>query len=349
MLPKAQVGEGATERTNSSRPLLPPVPEGVQRPLWSVMIPTFNCDEFLRETLASVLAQDLGPRLMQIEVVDDRSTDGDPGAVVAEVGGGRVQFHRRPENGGHTANFRTCLERSRGHLVHLLHGDDAVRDGFYRKLQAGFEARADLGAAFCRHVIVDERGRLIWTSDLERQESGVLDNWLARIAVRQLIQTPSIVVRRQVYETLGTFDTRLSWVEDWEMWVRIAAHRPIWFEVEPLAVYRLHGTSNSSRHTRTGENLRDVRRAIAIIQSYVPEEVADSVRRRSLEHWAMDAVDSRLPGILRRGDVRTALVQAFEALRCSRSPHVLRSLAERIPAIVRLVLRRILHKPLRSG
>ena len=321
------------------RPLIAPVPDGVARPLWSVMIPTYNCAGYLREALSSVLGQDPGPEVMQIEVVDDCSTD-DPRAVVEELGKGRVGFHRRPSNGGHTANFHTCLQRSRGHLVHLLHGDDAVRDGFYRALQAGFQSRPDVGAAFCRQVVVDEHGRHVWTSDLERPESGVLENWLERIAVRQLIQTPSIAVRRQVYEKLGTFDRRLSWAEDWEMWVRIAAHRPVWYETEPLAVYRQHSSSNSGRYMRTGENLRDVRRAVDLIQQQLPAEVAGTVRRRSLEHWAVDALQHRLPGILAGGDLRTAGVQVVEALRCSRSPEVLRILARRAPAITRLAARR---------
>lgn len=333
------------QRESPYRVLIPPVPDGVVRPLWSVMIPTFNCAQYLRETLASVLAQDPGSKLMQIEVVDDCSTKDDPEAVVAELGRGRVHFHRRPENGGHTANFRTCLERSRGRLIHLLHGDDAVRDGFYAKLQAGFEARPDVGAAFCRHIIVGDGGSWTWTSDLERRESGVLENWLERIAVRQLIQTPSIVVRRDVYETVGMFDSRLSWSEDWEMWARIAANWPVWYEVEPLAIYRMHGSSNSSRATRTGENLRDIRRAVAIISDYLPDGIAGAIGRRSLEFWAMDALENRLPGILASGDLRTALVQMREALRCSRSPDVLRQIARLAPRIARLALKRRPHWP----
>ena len=57
-----------------SPPSIAPVPEGVHRPKWSVMIPTFNCANYLRQTLESVLAQDPGPEQMQIEVVDDCST-----------------------------------------------------------------------------------------------------------------------------------------------------------------------------------------------------------------------------------------------------------------------------------
>ena len=44
------------------------------RPLWSVVIPTYNCAEFLKQTLTSVLSQDPGEALMEIIVVDgDRS------------------------------------------------------------------------------------------------------------------------------------------------------------------------------------------------------------------------------------------------------------------------------------
>jgi glycosyltransferase involved in cell wall biosynthesis len=45
------------------------------RPLWSVMIPTFRCARFLRRTLDSVLSQDPGQDVMQIEVVDDCSNN----------------------------------------------------------------------------------------------------------------------------------------------------------------------------------------------------------------------------------------------------------------------------------
>ena len=65
-------------------PRIEPVPSSVARPMWSVMIPTYNCARYLRKTLESVLAQDRGPKSMQIEVVDDCSTEDDPEAVVAE-------------------------------------------------------------------------------------------------------------------------------------------------------------------------------------------------------------------------------------------------------------------------
>src|ERR1700740_632053 len=120
----------AKPHPGSTGPRFAPVPSAVKRPLWSVMIPTFNCAKYLRETLASVLAQDPGPEQMQIEVVDDCSDKDDPAGGVKELGRCRVLFHRKSVNEGAIQNFNTCLERSRGHLIHVLHGDDLVEPGF---------------------------------------------------------------------------------------------------------------------------------------------------------------------------------------------------------------------------
>ena len=306
---------------------IPPVPEEEPRPRWSVMIPTYNCAGHLRETLLAVLAQAPGPDEMQIEVVDDCSTADDPAAVVAEVGGGRVGFFRQPRNLGHVGNFNTCLRRSRGRLVHLLHGDDLVRPGFYRAMAAVFDGHPEVGAAFCRHTVVDKEGRHLVTSYLERGESGILPGWHEELALGQRLQAPSIAVRRQVYERLGGFDRRIRYYgEDWEMWTRIAAHYPVWYVAEPLASYRMHLSSLSGRSIRTGENVQDLRTAMRLNAALLPPEREPEITRRAAESIALGVI-SRSRRLFKRGELRTPLVQAREALRTSRSPRVLAGVA----------------------
>lgn len=308
-------------------PVILPVPAAVHRPRWSVMIPTYNCAHYLRQTLASVLAQDPGAEVMQIEVVDDCSTQDDPAAVVAELGQGRVSFYRQPQNVGHTGNFETCLQRANGEWVHLLHGDDYVRDGFYQKMQQGFEANPNVGAAFCRHIFMDEQGHWQAISQLLQPHSGVLDRWLERIVVKQYVQTPSIVVRRSVYETLGGFDRRLLWYEDWEMWVRIATRYAVWYEPEPLAAYRMRDTSNSGRYIRTGENVQDVRRGLDIVQSYLsdylPEAIATKRLNQNRDYSAICALGTAQQ-FFKQGDLDSGMIQVKEALKCSLAPSVLK-------------------------
>jgi GT2 family glycosyltransferase len=323
------------ERDGHWRAPIPPVPDEIPRPLWSVMIPTYNCARYLRETLLSVLEQDPGPSEMQIEVVDDHSTQDDPQVVVEELGAGRVSFHRQSRNVGHTRNFTTCLIRSRGRLIHLLHGDDAVRPGFYATMQRPFLDHPEIGAAFCRYISMSTESHWETIGKLEAPGVGVLEGWLDRIALGQRLQTPCMVVRREVYERLASFDQRsVTTGEDWEMWVRIAAHYPVWYEPEPLALYRVHLESLQNRSVRTGENVRDLRRVIAINREVLPPERADQITRRALEITAETAI-RRAGRLLHAGEIQAVRAQAREALRTIRSPRVL----ERLVFLLALWLR----------
>ena len=336
--------EGTTniDQRWSYRAEIPPLPAEIRRPFWSVMIPTYHCARFLRQTLESVLTQDPGPEMMQIEVVDDGSTLDDPAAVVAEVGRGRVAFYRQPRNVGHTKNFETCLKRARGEVVHLLHGDDYVLEGFYRKLQQAFERQPEIGAAFCRQIFMAESGNWDAYSPLEQTESGILPNALEHLALEQRIMTPSIVVRREVYERLGAFDSRLICSEDWEMWVRIASQYPIWYETEPLAAYRMHSASNTGRHVRSGDDIRYTRMAIEIFKSYLPQDKANQLSRKARETYAFSALDMAYSLVL-KGDLPAVLAQAREAVYLSCSSRVLRKMGLFLLRAGRVGLQRLIR------
>ena len=304
-----------------------PVAEGLRRPRWSVMIPTYNRTSYLSQTLKSVLEQDLGLDEMQIEVIDNCSTEADIEAVVSKIGHNRVSFCRQPHNVGLVANFTTCIQRARGDLVHILHDDDVVLPGFYSRLQQAFENEPTIGAAFCRHAYVDESNRQRYLTILERSTPGIVSNWLDRIAVKQLIQPPAIVVRRSVYEKLGGYHPQLGHAVDWEMWKRIAAHYPVWYEPQTLAYYREHSSSGTSDLIKSGENIVDIRRAIEISRAYLPNASADALSSKAIENCAIFNAFKTARRALSRGDTVTTIVQIKEALKCSFSLKVIGALA----------------------
>ena len=154
---------------------------------------------------------------MQIEVIDDCSTDDTASDVTHRVGASRVTFHAESQNRGLTNTWNRCIERARGDWVHILHQDDIVLPGFYDALRKGAE-QSEAGALFCRCATVNSNGDQIHLSELHRQSSGLLDDWHARITAEQLIRCPAIVVRRAVYQQLGGFLPQLRFVPDWEMW-----------------------------------------------------------------------------------------------------------------------------------
>jgi glycosyltransferase involved in cell wall biosynthesis len=244
------------------------------------MIPAYNCIAFLKETLESVMFQDPGAELMQIEVVDDASDDGDVCALVRETGKGRISYFRQQNNVGSLRNFQTCLERSRGHFVHILHGDDRVRKGFYTQMAKLFENYPSAGAAFCRYAYVNEMGIVAFQQDAEMDHAGVLDDWLPRICERQRIQYVAMVVRRGVYETVGGF-YGVEYGEDWEMWARIAARYQVAYTPQVLAEYRRHYASVSGKAFVSGQNMTSLTWVMEQVQRHLPAHDRETVMRRS--------------------------------------------------------------------
>jgi glycosyltransferase involved in cell wall biosynthesis len=282
------------------------------------MVPTYNCAHLAAATVESVLAQDPGPDRMEIVVVDDASTD-DIAAVVRRFGP-RVRLHRQPANLGVPANLTEAIRLARGEIVHVLHGDDQVRPGFYSAMERGFADPA-VGATWCRQIFMDRDGQWTGISPIEADE-GVLEDAACFLAREQRIMTPSICVRRRVYEVVGGFNPALRCVEDWEMWVRIAARFPIYHVREPLAVYRMHDASNTGRNLSNAREVTYALLAIELFRDSLPPNRAHEVMRAAREAIAGGAVATGYR-LLRAGDRRAAIAQARAAARLARSPETI--------------------------
>jgi glycosyltransferase involved in cell wall biosynthesis len=320
-------------------PPIAPVPLGIRRPFWSVMIPVYNCAGYLRATLAGVLSQLPQDQDVQIEVVDDVSTRDDPAAVVSECGDRRVRYFRQPANVGPQANFTTCVERSHGHWVHILHGDDMVAHGFYAAFQAAASMEPSIGAAFCRTIRVDANGGQIDLSDLEGTHAGVQADLIERLAIDNRIMFPSIAVKRETYERIGGFHPALFHSADWDMWKRVALAVPVWYEPRPLAMYRLHEQSDTSSLVRTGANIADARRAIDIAWRYLPVDRRDELTWRARLYHGLYALELA-EEMIDRGAWLSAMAQVREAFRCSRS----RSVRSRAVLLAGRASRRLLRR-----
>lgn len=230
------------------------------------MIPTYHCANYLRESLSSVLAQDLGPEKMHIEVVDDHSTRDDPEAVVRELSpNGRVLFYRQPANCGVTTNLNTCISRSRGELVHILHGDDLVLPGFYQEIDSLATTYPAAALYAVRSLFIDAEGVAFGLSADYSQHGPValLPEFLQNLPFR----TPAIVVRRSAYETLGGFNPTYPHAADIDMWLRAIQGGGGYLSRRVLVAYRMHQTSDTSRLAESAGNLQDI---VRIYHKFAP-------------------------------------------------------------------------------
>jgi glycosyltransferase involved in cell wall biosynthesis len=271
-------------------PSIPPG-SGPPGPRFSVLLPTYEPDGKLARALESVLAQALPASSMQIMVVDDGSRPGLVREIVEQIDTSRrVEIVEYSNRLGLCGNWNRAISLVNGQLIHLLHQDDYVFAGFYERMDLAFRQRSDIGMAFCRSRIVDAADRLIRTTSRQQWTPGVLTNWLPTIATRQRIQTPAVVVARRTYEALGGYRPELQLALDWEMWVRIAAAFPVWYEPRPLAAYRRHSENETTRLINSGAAWPDLARAIQINAHSLPEEIRGATLAASVRWYASSAI-----------------------------------------------------------
>ncbi len=289
-------------------PPIRPLDASSARPRFSVMLPTHEPGALLTLALASVLAQAPESDVMQIAVVDDGSRPGVVHDIVRQVDPrGRVEIFDHAQRLGLCGNWNRAVALARGELIHLLHQDDYVMPGFYARLDAGYRRRPDIGMAFCRSRLVDAEGRRLKTTSQLRWMPGLLNQWLPRIAERQRVQTPSVIVARHTYETLGGYRPDLELAVDWEMWVRIAAAYPVWYEPRSLAVYRRHAANETTRLLTSGAAWPDMARAIALNARVLPPEIRERTIAASVRWYTASAMRTAERQILEGAFARAAV------------------------------------------
>jgi len=299
------------------------------------MVPCYNPNEtHLAETLRSILVQDPGPAEMQVELIDDCSPKPVTDGFVEEVAGNRVHVHRSPRNLGLTGIWNLCIERAQGEWVHILHQDDLVMPGFYSKFRRAAESAAKPGLIYCRHRFIDTSGHAVGISDLDRDSPGCIEAGLPFFAAVQRIQTPSVAVRRAVYEQVGGFRSDLCYALDWEMWCRVARDFPVWFEPAVLAHYRLHPANASSRLMLEGRDIRDIKQCIELISSYISDhKVASQTKRHARRFYSLYALNNA-GFLLSQGHADAALRQIRGALATDISVSAVKRLVKMTPAFL---------------
>ena len=265
-----------------SAPAIGPI-DSADRPRWSVMIPAWNADKFLARTIESVLDSDL-PEGSQVEVVDDCSTDATPDIVQRFASAG-VRYFRHSTQQGAPANFNACLQRSQGELVHLLHADDQIVAGFYTAAESAL-TQSEAIAAVCRTQYFDEAGQPTKVTRTETP-TGIWSDAVQVLAVSNRVRPPGIAVRRSAYEAVGGFREDLPHAADWEMWMRLARHGPIWFEDRILARYRVHEDQDTASKVMDARNIAERVEALEMIAADLPG--SSSLVRKGLLYTAVFA------------------------------------------------------------
>jgi len=201
----------------------------------SVVVPTWNRKERLEEAIASILAQTYED--YEIVVVDDGSTDGTREWIERHPNPRLVYL--RQENRGSSSARNAGIRAARGELIAFLDSDDLWLP---RKLerQVPLFDRPEVGFVFCGSARVDGQGNVLETREPGPEYRGRAVRAMIR---RNMMPTPTVVVRRSLALEAGPMYEDLVFGEDWNYWLRIAGRCEVDFVPEVLVHY--HDTPGS--------------------------------------------------------------------------------------------------------
>ncbi len=194
----------------------------------SVIIPTYNRRDLLREAIASVLAQTY--QEFELIVVDDGSTD-DTREIVREFPQARYVFQA---NRGVSAARNHGVALSRGRFLAFLDSDDVWQP---RKLetQVGFFATHPEAHICQTEEVWLRNGVRVNPQNKHRKPRGDI---FAQSLHLCLVSPSAVMLRRELFERTCGFDESLPACEDYDLWLRIAVTEPVFLIDTPLVLRR---------------------------------------------------------------------------------------------------------------
>lgn len=213
------------------------------RPMFSVLMPTYNQARWLPRALDSVLAQTDGD--WEAVVVNDGSTDETP-EVLARYADRDPRI--RPvhqENGGTGAALNAALARARGDWVCWLSTDDEF---FPEKLAAHRRWIGEYpGIKFFHHLFRLRYEKTGVEEDRDLWGGGAPPDGcdIAGLMRWNYVSGISICVERALWERVGPFDAQLRYAQDYDMWLRLMTAAPAKFIPERLVLNRNHDEQGS--------------------------------------------------------------------------------------------------------
>jgi glycosyltransferase involved in cell wall biosynthesis len=233
----------------------------------SIIIPTYNSEEFISEALDSVKNQTFQD--FEIIVVDDGSSDSTRAIVKGHPT--RPNLVEQKNSGPASARNRG-IGLAQGKYVAFLDADDLWCSTKLEKQVARFESDQTLGMVFTENYLFDSQGTFLDSLDKARllMRGVVAQNILHHSGV----STPTVMVKKSVLDEVGGFEESLRHAEDDNLWIRITAQYPVALIDESLVGVRDH----NRRVTRdTCVSLEAVKANVAMLQTKYGPKVSDAI------------------------------------------------------------------------
>src|SRR5688572_18270614 len=224
-------------------------------PTVSVIIPSYNHEEFIGECIQSVLDQTFQD--FEIVITDDASSDRTI-EIVEGFDDARIKLFKYSKNQGASIAANNCINRSKGKYIAMLSSDDVW---YPEKLEIQvkyLDEHPEIGAVFGKVDWVDETGQIIQSKNFPYADVFDVKNrsrleWLRHFFYKgNCLCHPCSLLRRECYAEVGMLNLSFANIPDFDLWIRMCLHYEIHVLDRKLIRFRrMTDEGNASGDTNT--------------------------------------------------------------------------------------------------
>ncbi len=240
-------------------------------PLVSVVIPAYNAERFIRQTLESVLAQTY--KNIEVLVVDDGSQDRTADIVRETADRDDRIILLSQANSGVAAARNLAIQHSKGEFIAPIDADDLwYPQNIEKQVQCMVQGGNTVGLVYSWSVDIDESDGLLGSFRAAKIQGNV---YATLVCHNFLGNASASMMRRSCLEQVGCYDSNLrlqkaQGCEDWDLYLRLAEQYEFRVVPEFLVGYRKLTVSMSCDYTQMARSHRFVMQAIQQKQPELP-------------------------------------------------------------------------------
>jgi len=237
------------------------------QPLVSIIIPFYNHNHFVKQTLDSI-SDDSYPN-KEIVIINDGSPDPDDSNIVSWIdrhGNECPVTYIKRQNKGVTKTINEMIDLAKGKYIVLLASDDYLINNTIAKRVELLESHPEKLMLVSDAIVVDDDGKKLFESAMFEQRGAPKKNYFSdRGLKKEIIKRWSVVgptgfIAKKLFDIVGKYDESLM-IEDWDFYLRVVAKDLLLFYDEKVAAYRWH-ESNVSKDSNSAR-----KRAVELCQT----------------------------------------------------------------------------------
>ncbi len=214
--------------------------------LVSVFINVYNAEQFILETVNSVLNQSY--ENIQLIVIDDGSSD-KTYELLESIKDDRLELYRNDKNMGISYSCNRCIRLCRGDYIAHVDSDDVWLPDKIEKQLNFLETNPEYGACFSLVDVIDAKSNICENPQPDFKTIFSMENMTQAEMFRYFLENSNRICHSSMFASAKAIKHhRLAarYLHDYDCWLRMLLNGPIYIIQEPLLKYRVHADNNSN-------------------------------------------------------------------------------------------------------